>query len=185
MAIWCFQVYPDHIDVVDYYEGHGQGFDHYCGWLDERGYQGTDWMPHDAKVREVGAPGARTRIETLFTLGRKPELAPEQSLMDGINAGRKTIPFARFDAKRCAQGLECLRSYRTEWDEKARAFKKTPDHNWASHGADGWRILSLAWRAPMREPEEETMPVGIPLPDLTMDEFMDIEDGWSAREDRV
>jgi hypothetical protein len=26
MAIWCFQVYPDHLDIVDYYEGHGQGF---------------------------------------------------------------------------------------------------------------------------------------------------------------
>ena len=100
MAIWCFQVYPDHIDVVDYYEGHGMGFDHYCEWLDARGYHGIDWMPHDAKVREAGAPGARTRIETLITLGRKPELAPEQSLMDGINAGRKTIPFARFDKKR-------------------------------------------------------------------------------------
>jgi len=24
MAIWCFQVYPDHLDIVDYYEGHGQ-----------------------------------------------------------------------------------------------------------------------------------------------------------------
>ena len=59
--------------------------------------------------------------------------------MDGINAGRKTIPFARFDKTRTAQGLESLRSYRTEWDEKARAFKKTPEHNWASHGADGWR----------------------------------------------
>ena len=127
MAIWCFQVYPDHLDIVDYYEGHGQGFDHYCAWLDERGYHGADWMPHDAKVREVGAPGARTRIETLFTLGRKPELAPEQSLMDGINAGRKTIPLARFDKERCKQGLESLRSYRTEWDEKARAFKKTPN----------------------------------------------------------
>ena len=34
MAIWCFQVYPDHLDIVDYYEGHGQGFDHYCEWLD-------------------------------------------------------------------------------------------------------------------------------------------------------
>jgi hypothetical protein len=45
--------------------------------------------------------------------------------MEGVNAGRKTIPFARFDGKRCAQGLESLRSYRTEWDEKARAFKKT------------------------------------------------------------
>jgi phage terminase large subunit len=41
--------------------------------------------------------------------------------MDGINAGRKTIPFARFDKERTKQGLECLRSYRTEWDEKARA----------------------------------------------------------------
>ena len=106
--------------------------------------------------------------------------------MDGINAARKTIPFARFDKEHCKQGLECLRSYRTEWDEKARAFKKTPEHNWASHGADGWRILSLAWRAPMREPTPpEKLPAGIPLPDLTMDEFMDLEDTWSTREDRV
>jgi hypothetical protein len=75
--------------------------------------------------------------------------------------------------------------YRTEWDEKARAFKKTPEHNWASHGADAWRYLSLSWRAPMREPEEEKVPFGIPLPDLTMDEFMDIEDSWSKQEDRV
>src|ERR1700722_1857051 len=106
-------------------------------------------------MRPCRSPGARTRIEALFTLGRKPELAPEQSLMDGINAGRKTIPFARFDKERTKQGLECLRSYRTEWDDKARAFKKTPEHNWASHGADAWRYLSLSWRAPMREPEEE------------------------------
>ena len=68
---------------------------------DERGYHGTDWVPHDAKMREAGAPGARTRIETLALLGREPELVPDQSLMDGINAGRKTIPFARFDKKRC------------------------------------------------------------------------------------
>jgi phage terminase large subunit len=185
MAIWCFQVYPDHLDIVDYCEGHGQGFDHYCAWLDERGYHGVDWMPHDAKFREAGAPGARTRIETLVTLGRKPELAPEQPVMDGINAGRKTIPCARFDAKRCAQGLEALRSYRTEWDEKARAFKKTPEHNWASHGADAWRYLSLSWRAPMREPEPAKVPIGISVSNLTMDQFMDLEDSWSTREERV
>ena len=142
-------------------------------------------MPHDAKVREAVASGARTRIETLFTPGRKPELAPEQSLMDGINAARKTIPFARFDKARTAQGLESLLSYRTEWDEKARAFKKTPEHNWASHGADAWRCLSLSWRAPMRKPELEKVPIGIPPSDMTMDQFMDLEDGWSMREDRV
>ena len=37
----------------------------------------------------------------------------------------------------------------------------------------------------MREPEEEKVPIGIPLPDMTMDQFMDIEDSWSARRDRV
>ena len=56
---------------------------------------------------------------------------------------------------RTAQGCEALRSYRTEWGEKARAFKRTPDHNWASHGADTWRYLSIAWRAPLREPEPD------------------------------
>jgi phage terminase large subunit len=185
MAIWAFQVYPDHIDVVDYYEGHGQGFDHYCEWLDERGYHRTDWVPHDAKVREVGAPGARTRFETLVTLGRKPALVPNETLMDGINAARKTIPFARFDRKRTAQGVERLRSYRTEWDEKARAFKKTPDHNWASHGADAWRYLSIAWRAPMREPEPEPRPAGISMNAMTMDQLMAIEDDRAVRRDRV
>jgi hypothetical protein len=38
----------------------------------------------------------------------------------------------------------------------------------------------------MREPEDKAaLPVGIPLPGLTMDEFMDMEDSWSKQEDRV
>ena len=124
-----------------------------------------------------------TWIETLFTLGRKPELAPEQSLMDGINAGRRTIPFACFDAKRCAQGLEALRAYRTEWDEKARAFKLTPAHNWASHGAGSLRrYLSSGWRAPLRAPVRERTPPGIPLPGLTMDQLLDLEEDPTRRE---
>ena len=44
--------------------------------------------------------------------------------------------------------------------------------------------VSVMARADAR-PEEERVPVGIPLPDLTMDEYMDIEDSWSKQEDRV
>ena len=55
----------------------------------------------------------------------------------------------------------------------------------ASDGADGWRCLSLSWRAPMREPEEKKLPIGLPLSDITVDQFMDIENSWSMREDRV
>jgi hypothetical protein len=45
----CNEMIPPgarHLDIVDYYEGHGQGFDHYCAWLDERGY-------HDEGVQGV------------------------------------------------------------------------------------------------------------------------------------
>ena len=45
--------------------------------------------------------------------------------------------------------------------------------------------LSLSWRSPMRELELEKVPIGIPLPDLMMDQFMDLEDSWSTREERV
>jgi hypothetical protein len=36
----------------------------------------------------------------------------------------------------------------------------------------------------MREPEPEKMPIGISLPDMTMDQFMDLEDE-SDRFERV
>jgi phage terminase large subunit len=176
MAIWCFQVYPDHVDIVDYVENHGKGFDWYAEQLDAKGYHGADWLPHDVKVREAGAPGARTRLETLITLGRKPNLAPEQKLMDGINAARRSIPFCRFDKTQTALGLECLREYKTEWDQERRVFKKTPAHNWASHGADAFRTFANSWRSPPRPEENKPKPTGVALNELTMDEFMEIED---------
>jgi hypothetical protein len=43
----------------------------------------------------------------------------------------------------------------------------------------------LSWRAPMREPEPEIKPIGIPLPSMTFDQLHDLEDDWSMREERV
>jgi hypothetical protein len=37
----------------------------------------------------------------------------------------------------------------------------------------------------MREPEEKKVPIGLPLPDFTKDQFVDIEDGWARQEERV
>jgi hypothetical protein len=37
----------------------------------------------------------------------------------------------------------------------------------------------------MRELEPAKVPIGLPLPDMTFDQFMDLEDEWSMREDRV
>ena len=78
--------------------------------------------------------------------------------MDSINAARQTIPLAWFDAARCAKGLEALREYKAEWSEEFRTFKKTPLHNWASHAADAFRYLAMAWREPMADDDSEQTP---------------------------
>ena len=174
MAIWCFQVYPDHIDVVDYYEEPRHGLRPILRVARRSSTICIDWMPHDAKVREVGAPGARTRIETLFTLGRKPELAPDQSLMDGINAGRKTIPFARFDKTRTAQGLECLRSYRTEWGRKGSGVQEDAR---AQLGLARLRCVAISRpavlaRADALSRRRRRSLVGVSMSDLSFDQFI-------------
>jgi hypothetical protein len=77
--------------------------------------------------------------------------------MDGINAVRLLLPRMFFDAERCADGLEALRQYRTDYDEKTRAFKDTPRHDWASHAADAARYMCMAYQeviAPKEEPAQ-------------------------------
>ena len=177
MAIWCFQASPGTLHIVDYYESSGYGFDHYCDWLDARGYHGTDYVPHDARMRELGSPAGRTRIETLIALGRKPKVVPNHKIPDRINAGRKTIPVAKFDATRCAKGLEALREYKAEWDEEARTFKRTPNHDWASHAADAWGYLSVGWNyAPKPQEKKNNDPRTNERGEwvLTVEELLDI-----------
>jgi phage terminase large subunit len=148
-AIWFFQVLAGGVNVVDFYEANGVGAEHYAGVIKERaaaeGYRiGSCMVPHDAKVTEWGS--GRTRVETLQRLGLKPELVPDHSLMDGIQAARLTIPMARFDRARCADGLEGLKQYRAEFDEERKVFKPKPLHDWASNPADAWRYLAMGWR---------------------------------------
>lgn len=143
-AIWCFQVSGNEIRVVDCYQNHGEALGHYVGWLNNQPYKyGDDWVPHDAKVRELGT--GRTRIETLISLGRKPKLVPDHGLMDGINAVRMTLPSVWVDPK-CHDGVEALKQYRSEYDERARTFRDTPKHDWTSHFADAFRYMCMAWR---------------------------------------
>jgi hypothetical protein len=42
------------------------------------------------------------------------------------------------------QGLDCLRNYRREYDEKRSVFFDKPLHDWASHGSDAFRYLALS-----------------------------------------
>ena len=145
-AIWFFQVVGRELHVIDYYEASGHGLAHYASVLTARGYNyGTEYLPHDGMAREMGT--GRSRFETLHDLiGRYARIIQKQTIEDGINATRLTIASAWFDAAKCYDGLEALRAYRADYDEKAKVFQDRPKHDWSSHGADAARYMALAWR---------------------------------------
>lgn len=146
MAIWMFQVAGNEIRIIDHHEGaHSEAIPQCVAVLEGKPYKwGNDYVPHDAKATELGT--GRTRVETLLSLKRKPVLVPDHQVMDGINAARLTLPKMWFDREKCAEGIEALKQYRADFDEKLRTFKDNPRHDWASHSADAFRYLAMAWR---------------------------------------
>ncbi len=170
-AVWFWQVAGSEIRVVDYYENHGFGLDHYAKVIAGKPYaHGQDWVPHDAMVRELGT--GRTRVETMKELGLKPCLVPGHKLMDGINAARLTFPRIWFNGVRCASGLESLRQYRADYDEKTKAFRDQPKHDWTSHGADAFRYMAMAWREAVPEPAPK--PPGRTIHEMTLNEAWEL-----------
>lgn len=185
-AVWFFQRQFGRLHVIDYYEADGYGAAHYVEHLESKPYKyGIDYVPEDAKVREwlsSGADGrAKSRIQVLIEMGRKPRIVKAHKLGDGINAARNLIPVCYFDEEKCARGLECLRQYRREWDDDMKVFRDTPRHDWASHGADAWRYLSLAVGHMKREPIESAKPL-LGVNDMTWNELMARQ---SKRSERV
>ena len=172
-SIWFFQMAPNGISVHDHYESHGYDLDHYVGVLRAKGYRyGTHYLPHDARAKILGMK--HTRLEQLLMMLKpdKVHIVIDHKVEDGIAAGRLTLDRSWFHATKTRDALEALRQYRTEYDEKARAFKTTPKHDWTSHTADAWRYLAMAWRE--ARPVETVKPklnftyVGKELPDGTV-----------------
>jgi hypothetical protein len=142
-VIWFVQRAGSEIHVIDYYEMTGEGLPHYAKVLQDRGYiYGRHIAPHDIKVRELGS--GKSRLEIGQSLGIKFDIAPKQSVDDGISAVRSMIPKCWFDRDKCKQGLEALRQYRADYDDRLRTFRTKPLHDWTSHAADAFRYGAVA-----------------------------------------
>jgi hypothetical protein len=141
-AMWVAQVTGQEIRIMDYVENHGQGLDWYVGWLkDNKWHQAEQLLPHDVEVRELGT--GKSRLEVLREAGLDVRVLPRLSVEDGIQAVRRMIPKCWFNMPQVKQGLDCLRNYRREYDEKRNVFYDKPMHDWASHGSDAFRYLAL------------------------------------------
>lgn len=162
-AIWFFQEYGHELRVIDYYENSGEGLHHYVKALKGQvpGHEhrveylyGRHHGPHDLEVREFTS--GKSRIETARELGLRFNVVRKHEVNDGIEVVRMTIPTCYFDAERCVRGIEGLRQYRKEWDDKNKCFKANPLHDWTSHPADAFRILVMGRRARPRHTDRPT-----------------------------
>jgi phage terminase large subunit len=142
-AIWFAQVVGREIHLIDYYEANGVDLGHYARELAQRPYlYAGHIVPHDAQAKELGT--GKSRLEVLESLGLKNlTIAPMHRVEDGINAVRTIIPRCWFDAKKCARGIDALKLYRAEFDDKLQALKPRPVHDWTSHAADAFRYLAM------------------------------------------
>lgn len=147
-AIWFAQFAGAEKRLIDYYETSGVGLDHYAKVLKEKPYlYARHILPHDVEVKELGT--GKTRLETLKGLGLSDvAIAPKLPVDDGIQAARSFIAGAWFDEDKCNRGIEALRQYRRDYDEKGRTFRSRPLHDWTSHGADAFRYLAVGWKPP-------------------------------------
>jgi phage terminase large subunit len=141
-SIWVAQLVGSEVRLLDYYENHGVGLDHYVKWIKDNDYSKAEHiLPHDVRVRELGT--GKSRLEMLEESGLQVKIAPRMGLDDGIQAVRRLLPRCWFNVPKVQNGLNCLRNYRRDYDEKRKIFFERPLHDWSSHGSDSFRYLAL------------------------------------------
>ena len=141
-SIWVAQLVGTEVRLLDYYENHGVGLDHYVKWIKDNDYSKAEHiLPHDVRVRELGT--GKSRLEMLEEAGLEVKIAPRMGLDDGIQAVRRLLPRCWFNVPQVQNGLNCLRNYRRDYDEKRKIFFERPLHDWSSHGSDSFRYLAL------------------------------------------
>ena len=159
-SVWFFAVVGPQVYILDHYAASGVGLEHYRDVIEklyiERGWQhGTDFVPHDAKVKEWtarGAPGSRP----CGMIGLSPMLVPAAIGGRRHQRGAPHVAAVRVSpAMRSivtSRGIGALETYRREWDDEMKTFKKSHVEDWTTDPADSFRYLALSWRqAPLRE----------------------------------
>jgi phage terminase large subunit len=92
-------------------------------------------MPHDVMAREITS--GRSRYEVASEVLGNIFVAPMTRVEDGIEAARTVVPMVVFSKENASDGILALRNY-------SRGRSGQPIHNWSSHGADAFRIGSVA-----------------------------------------
>src|SRR5690348_7826044 len=146
-TIWFGQAVAFQYRLIDYYQNEGYGLDWYLQVLQNRGYTyGTAYLPWDGGARSLGT--GKSIEEMMRAKGFKVKVLKQEKIHNGINAVRTIFPQCWFDHEKCGEGIRSLRRYQWGKDTKSGHRKHEPEHDDASHGADGFRTFAMAIKDP-------------------------------------
>lgn len=181
-TIWFFQLSGREAWFIDLYANNRKPAGHYVNEVLNKPYTYTEhFLPHDVEVHEYST--GTSRRETFENLGLRnittiPRMGPVgEGLKEGHNAMRQLLPKCWFDKTKCEDGIEGLKSYRREWDEKKEVFSDTPVRDWSKHYADAFRMA--AWGIAM----SASNIMDIPGPNYIYDELTFTEDTYHELDD--
>jgi len=148
-AIWIAQFVAHEIRVLHYYEAQGQPLAVHVDWLRAQGYeQALMVLPHDGRTHDRVHNASFENA--LWAAGFDVTIIPNQGIGAArarIEAARRLFPQIWFDEDKTAAGLEALQNYHEKRDVN-RNIGLGPAHDWASHGADAFGLMCVAYEAP-------------------------------------
>jgi phage terminase large subunit len=148
-AIWIAQFVGREIRVLDHYEAVGQPAATHVAWLRERGYDKAHvWLPHDGETHDRVHDAS---YESYFRQAGFPvTVVPNQgkgAAKMRIEAARRMFPAIWFNEDTTKAGRQALGWYHEKQDED-RGIGLGPEHDWASHSADAFGLLCVAYEMP-------------------------------------
>lgn len=148
-AIWITQWIGKEIRLLDHYEAQGQPLATHVQWLRAKGYgSALCILPHDGasndKVFDVSYESA------LRSAGFEVQVIPNQgkgAAMQRVEAARRLFPCMWFNEATTQAGRDAIGAYHEKRDEQ-RGIGLGPEHDWASHSADAFGLIAVAYEAP-------------------------------------
>lgn len=155
-VIWIVQFVGQQILVLDYYEAVGQPVSEHIDWLRSSGYgNAIVVLPHDGRTKDRTAPAS---FESAFKeAGFSVKVIENQgtgAARQRIEAVRRLFPRIWFNYETTEPGVEALGSYHEKRDQD-REIGLGPEHDWASHAADGFGLMAIDYKEPYRTPGRE------------------------------
>lgn len=151
-AIWLEQDNGQQPTFIGYYENSGEGIEHYIRWLKDWSDEhsavfGQHYLPHDGDRKTIWTPEGSMVV--MARLGFRPKIVNRHpDKWESIKIGRRKFGIVAFDDAGCKEGLQRLKAYRKEWDERRLVWRDHPHHGPESNGADAYLTFANSGHTP-------------------------------------